>query len=185
MEELVQKDRLYRRLYLFSPEEEKLLYEENKKDRFKGTLLLRSGTVTTLLIQFHHLKIILCRSLKEGKILYPLDLLSFLVTLRDTQKQILHCVYRDYKYAMDNSRNPKERFQKALNRNVGVRYRVRNRMGSVLVNPRLLKKSSRGEEYSPEKTQGKGFLPLPCVQQVLAFGKSQSGGLIRANFKQK
>ncbi|WP_039355730.1 hypothetical protein [Candidatus Protochlamydia amoebophila] len=56
LEDLIQKDKMYQDLQLFTHREEKILYEENPKDCFKGTLLLRSGTITNLLVQFYHLQ---------------------------------------------------------------------------------------------------------------------------------
>ena len=185
IEELIEKDNLYHQMQLFTIEEEKRFYEENKEDRFKGTLLLRSGTVTTLLIQFHYLQNSLRLALKERKTLYPLDLLSHLITLRDHQKQALNqWVYQDYKKARDSSSSPKRRLHKALNRSIEVSMTSSQSDGISFGKPPTIEEIQKREEYSPEKAQGELFaFTLSDGMAGVAIGQSQGKEYVKANFK--
>jgi NLR family CARD domain-containing protein 3 len=184
MEDLVQKDQLYRNLQLFTREEEKRLYEENQEDRFKGTLLLRKGTITTLLIQFYHLQDFIKDALKEKRVLHAIDLLPCLLTLHDMQKQTLSYVHGDYKNAKEKISFPKERLQKALNRDVRMSLTSAQSDGISFGKPPLFEEIQQREEYAPEKAQEElfAFTLKKCAEGV-SIGKSLHGTWINANFK--
>ena len=184
MEDLIEKDQLYHKLELFTKEEEKQLYEEDPENRFKGTLLLRSGTVTTLLVQFHHLQNGLRQALKENKTLYPLDLLSYLITLRDDQKQSLsRWVHHDYKKASSSS-SPKMRLHKALNRNTEASITSSQSDGISFGKPPTIEEIYQREEYSPEKAQGELFaFTLKDGMAGVAIGQKGGKEYVRATFK--
>ena len=186
IEDLIEKDNLYRQMQLFTGEEEKRFFGENQEDRFKATLLLRSGTVTTLLIQFHHLQQGLRQALKEKKTLYPLDLLSYLITLRDHQKQALnHWVYQDYKNARDSNLSPERRLHIALNREVRVSIQSSQSDGISFGKPPTIEEIQKREEYSPEKAKEEllAFTLSDGMRGVFSFCQSHGKEYIKANFR--
>ncbi|CAF23789.1 hypothetical protein [Candidatus Protochlamydia amoebophila] len=185
LEDLIKKDETYRTLHLFTTEEEKNLYEEDRKDRFKGTLLLRSGTLTNLLIQFYHLQDCLNQALKDKKDLIPLDLLHYLVNLRGSQKQTLdRWVYSKYRQANASSLNPKQRLQQAINRQVDISLTSAQADAASFGKPPTFEEIQQREEYSPEKAQSElfAFTLSRCTSHVL-FGENKEGEWIEADFK--
>ncbi|WP_042280445.1 hypothetical protein [Candidatus Protochlamydia sp. R18] len=186
LEDLIQKDESYRTLQLFTPEEEKRLYEEDLEDRFKGTLLLRSGTVTNVLVQFYHLQDGLRQALKAKKNLTPLDLLSYLVSLRGSQMQTLdRWVYPKYKQAVASSLTPKQRLQNAIDRQVDISLTSAQADAASFGKPPTFEEIQQREEYSPEKAQSElfAFTLNRCASYVL-FGENQEEEWIEADFKE-
>ncbi|WP_226988515.1 hypothetical protein, partial [Candidatus Protochlamydia sp. R18] len=187
LEDLIQKDEAYRTLHLFTPEEEKQLYEENSEDRFKGTLLLRSGTVANLLVQFYHLQDCLRHhdSTSEKK-LTAIDLLSCLVSLRDSQKQTIdRWVYHKYQQAVASSLDPKQRLQKAIDRNVEISLTSAQADAASFGKPPTFEEIQAREEYSPEKAQSELFtFTLSRCTSNIAFGTNKEGEWIEADFRQ-
>ncbi|WP_075883385.1 DUF294 nucleotidyltransferase-like domain-containing protein [Candidatus Protochlamydia sp. W-9] len=185
LEDLIQKDESYRALRLFTTEEEKRLYEEDSEDRFKGTLLLRSGTVTNLLVQFYHLQDCLRQALKAKKKLIPLDLLPYLVTLRGNQMQTLdRWVYPKYKQAAANSLAPKQRLQNAIDRQVDISLTSAQADAASFGKPPTFEEIQQRKEYSPEKAQSElfAFTLNRCASHVL-FGENQEEEWMEADFK--
>ncbi|WP_039359749.1 hypothetical protein [Candidatus Protochlamydia amoebophila] len=185
LEDLIQKDTAYRDLLLFTPEEEEQLYEENPEDRFKGTLLLRSGTVTNLLVQFYHLQDCLRQALKAKKKLIPLDLLPYLVTLRGSQKQTLdRWVYAKYKQAVASSLAPKQRLQNAIDRQVDISLTSAQADAASFGKPPTFEEIQQRKEYSPEKAQSELFaFTLNRYASHVLFGENQEEEWIEADFK--
>ncbi|KIC71116.1 DUF294 nucleotidyltransferase-like domain-containing protein [Candidatus Protochlamydia amoebophila] len=185
LEDLIQKDESYRTLQLFTTEEEKRLYEEDSEDRFKGTLLLRSGTVTNLLVQFYHLQDGLRQALKAKKKLTPLDLLAYLVTLRGSQMQTLdRWVYSKYKQVAASSLAPKQRLQNAIDRQVDISLTSAQADAASFGKPPTFEEIQQRKEYSPEKAQSElfAFTLNRCASHVL-FGENQEEEWIEADFK--
>ncbi|WP_052236381.1 DUF294 nucleotidyltransferase-like domain-containing protein [Candidatus Protochlamydia amoebophila] len=185
LEDLIQKDAAYRELQLFNPKEEEQLYEENPEDRFKGTLLLRSGTVTNVLVQFYHLQDCLRQALKDKKRLSPLDLLPYLVNLHGSQKQTLdRWVYSKYQQAVASSLVPKQRLQKAIDRQVNISLTSAQADAASFGKPPTFEEIQQREEYSPEKAQSElfAFTLNRCASHVL-FGENQEGEWIEADFR--
>ncbi|WP_039360812.1 hypothetical protein [Candidatus Protochlamydia amoebophila] len=187
LQDLIQKNEAYRTLQLFTPKEEKQLYEENSEDRFKGTLLLRSGTVANLLVQFYHLQDCLRHydSTSEKK-LTAIDLLSCLVSLRDSQKQTLdRWVHHKYQQALASSLIPKQRLQNAINRNVEISLTSAQADAASFGKPPTFEEIQQREEYSPEKAQGELFtFTLSRYTSNIAFGTNKEGEWIEADFRQ-
>ncbi|KIC71203.1 hypothetical protein DB44_EG00010 [Candidatus Protochlamydia amoebophila] len=185
LEDLIQKDESYRTLQLFTPEEEKRLYEEDSEDRFKGTLLLRSGTVTNVLVQFYHLQDCLRQALKAKKKLIPLDLLPYLVTLRGSQMQTLdRWVYPKYKQAVASSLAPKKRLQNAIERQVDISLTSAQADAASFGKPPTFEEIQQREEYSPEKAQSELFaFTLNRYASHVLFGENQEEEWIEADFK--
>ncbi|WP_226996191.1 hypothetical protein [Candidatus Protochlamydia sp. W-9] len=184
LDDLIQKDEIYRTLCLFTSKEEKQLYEENPEDRFKGTLLLRSGTVTNVLVQFYHLQDCLQQTLKEKKNLTPLDLLPYLVNLHDSQMQPLdRWVYAKYKQAAASSLDPKQRLQKAINRQIEISLTSAQADAASFGKPPTFEEIQQREEYSPEKAQSElfAFALSRCTSHV-AFGTNKEGEWVEADF---
>ncbi|MBS4164653.1 Uncharacterized protein PRO82_001984 [Candidatus Protochlamydia amoebophila] len=186
LEDLIQKNETYRTLHLFTPEEEKILYEENPKDRFKGTLLLRSGTVTNLLVQFYHLQDCLRQAPKAKEKLTPRDLLRYLVSLRDSQKQTLdRWVHHKYQQALASSLDPKKRLQKAIDRNVEISLTSAQADAASFGKPPTFEEIQAREEYSPKKAQGELFtFTLSRYTSNIAFGTNKEGEWVEADFRQ-
>ncbi|CAF22988.1 hypothetical protein [Candidatus Protochlamydia amoebophila] len=186
LQDLIQKDEAYRTLHLFTPEEEKQLYEENSEDRFKGTLLLRSGTVANLLVQFYHLQDCLRHDLTSKKKLTAIDLLSYLVSLRDSQKQTLdRWVHHKYKQAVASSLIPKQRLQNAINRNVEISLTSAQADAASFGKPPTFEEIQQREEYSPEKAQVELFtFTLSRYTSNIAFGTNKEEEWIEADFRQ-
>ncbi|CAF24065.1 DUF294 nucleotidyltransferase-like domain-containing protein [Candidatus Protochlamydia amoebophila] len=185
LEDLIQKDESYCTLQLFTPEEEKRLYEEDSEDRFKGTLLLRSGTVTNVLVQFYHLQDCLRQALKAKKKLIPLDLLPYLVSLRGSQMQTLdRWVYPKYKQAVASSLAPKQRLQNAIDRQVDISLTSAQADAASFGKPPTFEEIQQRKEYSPEKAQSElfAFTLNRCASHVL-FGENQEEEWIEADFK--
>ncbi|WP_075883317.1 putative nucleotidyltransferase substrate binding domain-containing protein [Candidatus Protochlamydia sp. W-9] len=185
LEDLIQKDENYRSLHLFTPEEEKILYEINPQDCFKGTLLLRSGTVTNLFIQFYHLQDCLRQALTNKKKLTAIDLLSYLVSLRDSQKQTLdRWVHHKYKQAVASSLDPKQRLQQAINRNVEISLTSAQADAASFGKPPTFEEIQQREEYSPEKAQSELFtFTLSRCTSNIAFGTNKEEEWIEADFR--
>ncbi|WP_213105564.1 hypothetical protein [Candidatus Protochlamydia amoebophila] len=185
LEDLIQKDEDYRALHLFTPKEEKILYEENPEDCFKGTILLRSGMVTNLLIQFYHLQDCLRQDLKNRKDFAPLDLLSYLINLRGSHKQTLdRWVYSKYKQANASSLSPKQRLQQAIDRQVDISLTSAQADAATFGKPPTFEEIQEREEYSPEKAQSElfAFTLSRCTSHV-AFGTNKEGEWIEADFR--
>ncbi|KIC73819.1 hypothetical protein DB44_AU00010, partial [Candidatus Protochlamydia amoebophila] len=185
LEDLIQKDAAYRELQLFNSKEEEQLYEENPEDRFKGTLLLRSGTVMNLLVQFYHLQDCLRQALKDKKSLTPLDLLPHLVNLRGSHKQTLdRWVYFKYKQAVASSLDPKQRLQQATDRQVDISLTSAQADAASFGKPPTFEEIQQREEYSPEKAQSElfAFTLSRCTSHV-TFGTNKKGEWIEADFK--
>ncbi|WP_052236367.1 hypothetical protein [Candidatus Protochlamydia amoebophila] len=185
LEDLIQKDAAYRELQLFNSKEEEQLYEENPEDRFKGTLLLRNGTVMNLLVQFYHLQDRLRQALKDKKRLAPIDLLPYLVNLRGSHKQTLdRWVYFKYKQAAASSLDPKQRLQQAIDRQVDISLTSTQADAASFGKPPTFEEIQQREEYSPEKAQSElfAFTLNRCTSNV-AFGTNKEGEWIEADFK--
>ncbi|WP_039358377.1 hypothetical protein [Candidatus Protochlamydia amoebophila] len=185
LEDLIQKDENYRALHLFTPMEEKRLYEEDSADCFKGTLLLRSGMVTNLLIQFYHLQDCLRQDLKNKKDFASLDLLPYLISLRDSHKQTLErWVYSKYKQANASNLSPKQRLQQAIDRQVDISLTSAQADAATFGKPPTFEEIQQREEYSPEKAQSElfAFTLSRCTSHV-AFGTNKEGEWIEADFR--
>lgn len=153
-EKLVEIDRAYRDLRLFTEEEEERLYDEENENPFKAKLLLRKGSVLALLIQFHHLQDTVRQALKQKKPLYPLDLLKSLVTLRNTQKQPLGpYIHGSYQQAIAGNQSVKERWKKAVNRNIEVSMSFSQTTGANFGKLPTFEEIQNREEFSPEKAR--------------------------------
>lgn len=157
-EELVVKDAAYHNLCLFTEKEEERLYNENKEG-FKATLLLRSGTTATLLVQFHHLQDAVRHALKENKPLYPSDLLKSLVTLRDTQIQPLISYLEPHSHTVSVNK----RLEKAVNRNVDISLTCSQSNWANFGKLPKYQEIQKREEFSPEK----------ALEELLSFTLSQ------------
>ena len=182
MEELIGVDRLYRDLHLFSIEEETSLYKEAEK-RFKGTLLLRSGVVTSLLVQFYHLQDRLRQALESQQPIYPLDLLPFLITLRDNEKQTLNYVHRSYLKA-SRLPTPKQRLAAAVNRDVNLSMTSLQTDGISFGKLPSMQEILAREEFAPEKAQEELFLCTLCQRMPgVTVGKSKGQPYIKVNFE--
>uniref|UniRef100_UPI000C7CD142 hypothetical protein n=1 Tax=Candidatus Protochlamydia sp. R18 TaxID=1353977 RepID=UPI000C7CD142 len=185
LEDLIQKDAAYRELQLFNSKEEEQLYEENPEDRFKGTLLLRSGTVMNVLVQFYHLQDCLRQALKDKKRLAPIDLLPYLVNLRGSHKQTLdRWVYSKYQQAVTSSLDPKQRLQQAIDRQVDISLTSAQADAASFGKLPTFEEIQQREEYSPEKAQSElfAFTLNRCASHVL-FGENQEGEWIEADFR--
>ncbi|PJD96745.1 MAG: hypothetical protein CK425_05220 [Parachlamydia sp.] len=180
MKELINIDRSYQDMQLFSQEEQARLY----KDGFKATLLLRSGVITTLLVQFYHLQDCLRHALESSeKELYPLDLLRFLITIRESEKQSVSYVYNSYQ-AASRQPFPKQRLACAVNRDIGISMTSLQADGISFGKLPSLQEILSREEYAPEKAQEELFLFALCnTMPGITVGKSQGKPYIKATFK--
>ncbi|WP_079979327.1 hypothetical protein, partial [Candidatus Protochlamydia sp. R18] len=186
LEDLIQKDEAYRVLQLFTRDEEEQLYEENSEDRFKGRLLLRSGTVANLLVQFYHLQDCLRHDLTSKKKLIALNLLPYLVNLRGSQKQSLdRWVHPKYRQVNGSSLSPKQRLQQAIDRQVDKSLTSAQADAASFGKPPTFKEFYQREEYSPEKAQRELLaFTLSRYTPNVEFGTSEEGEWIEADFKQ-
>ena len=185
IDDLIRKDYFYRNLKLFSIKEEKSLYDEDKMDRYKGTLLLKSGTLTTLFVQFTHLQNCLREVLKLNKTLYPYQLLQYLVTVEENQMQPLNnWVYKTYKEAFARYSSPKKRLQQALNRNIEVSLKSSQTDEAGFGRLPSFEEIQMREEFSPEKAQQELFaFTLNQCEPGVVLGKHHDENWVEADFK--
>nr|NGX38671.1 hypothetical protein [Chlamydiota bacterium] len=108
IEELIEKEKDY--AILFTKEERKKLYEEDKENRFTPFLLLKEGAISTLYLQFIHLQQILKARLKNP--LYAQDLLQMLISIKDTTQQTSG-IQVAKQYAKSSTKTPSERLKAA------------------------------------------------------------------------
>ncbi|NGX38674.1 MAG: hypothetical protein K1000chlam2_01851, partial [Chlamydiae bacterium] len=108
IEELIEKEKDY--TTLFTEEERKKLYEEDKENRFTPFLLLKEGAISTLCLQFIHLQQTLKARLKNP--LYAQDLLQMLISIKDTPEQTSG-IQVAKQYAKASTKSPSERLKAA------------------------------------------------------------------------
>lgn len=184
IEDLIEKDGSYRKLHLFTKEEEEQLYGEDKENRFKSTLLLRSGTAANLLVQFHHLQDFVRFALREKKPLYPVDLLKTLVTLRERQKQPLgNYIHASYAQALARIPSIEKRLGKAVKRNVGVSMTSSQSDGVSFGKFPSFEEILNREEFSPEKAKEElmDFTLSQCTSDIDLY-HSKGKAAVHANF---
>ncbi|NGX38634.1 MAG: hypothetical protein K1000chlam2_01810, partial [Chlamydiae bacterium] len=108
VEELIEKEKDY--TTLFTKEERKKFYEEDKENRFTPFLLLKEGAISTLCLQFIHLQQTLKARLKTP--LYAQDLLQMLISIKDTPQQTTG-IQVAKQYAKASTKPPSERLKAA------------------------------------------------------------------------
>ena len=186
MDELIAVDRRHRKLQLFSEKEEERLYNEDPEKRFKGTLILRSGVIITLLVQFHHLQDGLRHVLrdKNKKDIYPLDLLPFLITLRETDIQAINHVYRNYLEASSQP-STRERLYMAVNRSIEASMTSLQADGISFGRIPSMQEILSREQYAPEKAQKELEICEMCNRMPgVTIGRSKGQLYFKANFKE-
>ncbi|WP_194847288.1 putative nucleotidyltransferase substrate binding domain-containing protein [Candidatus Neptunochlamydia vexilliferae] len=110
IQDLEKKEKEY--LSLFSLEERKRLYEEDKENQFTPTLLFRQGEMATLYTQFKHLQ----QVLKKNPQIPALKLLSSLINLRTNDFSTSSIGPRIERAYTTNTQDPEDRLKQATGR---------------------------------------------------------------------
>ena len=182
IDDLVKKNAAYQDLHLFTEKEKVKLYNEDKENRVKTSLLLRSGTLAALLMQFHHLQNIVRHALNKKK-LYPLDLLKALVTLHGTQKLSLgDFIYKEYAQGVARGKSLNMKLEKAVKRNVGVSRTSSQSDGPNFGKLPTYEEIQKKEEFSPEKAREEFFnFTFKCTREIDLYTSNEKV-IINADF---
>ena len=84
IDDVIKKEGEY--LKLFSAEEREKLFQENPNNRFKATILFSEGSLASIKMQFVFLQNQLSQRIQENKDVTPMDLLSFLIDVKNDLK---------------------------------------------------------------------------------------------------
>ncbi|NGX37770.1 MAG: hypothetical protein K1000chlam2_00932 [Chlamydiae bacterium] len=147
IEELIEKEKEYTRL--FTKEERKKLYEEDKENRFTPFLLLKEGAISTLRLQFIHLQQTLKARLNNP--LYAQDLLQMLISIKDTPQQTSG-IQVAKQYAKSSTKTPSERLKAATGvaaQSKSTSQTMEATFGKILTFEEIEKR----DEYSLEKAK--------------------------------
>ncbi|HEY5259057.1 MAG TPA: hypothetical protein VIJ46_00290, partial [Rhabdochlamydiaceae bacterium] len=184
IQDIIKKEPTY--VGLFSQQERSLLLSEDPENKFKATILLQKGALSTLNNQFYHMQDQIRSALRAGRTLNSLDLLSFLIDpqgqgAKNTIGPFVHQAYRDA-LALPSV---EARLQAVTSRSQDRSMRSVQADQLTYGKVPTFQEMEQRYHFSPEAARGELFdVLLRSVVDHAQFGNARSGRVLAANFAQ-
>ncbi len=184
IQDIIKKEPTY--VGLFSQQERSLLLSEDPENKFKATILLQKGALSTLNNQFYHMQDQIRRAVREGRTLNSLDLLSFLIDPqapggKNTIGPFVHQAYREA-LALPSV---EARLQAVTSRSQDRSMRSVQADQLTYGKVPTFQEMEQRFHFSPEAARGELFdVLLRSVVDHAQIGNARSGRVLAGNFAQ-